>query len=53
MLAERTLAFKYLKSIDRNHNKNDEKVLNRQILSDSLKRKAFEDIYCNPSKLQN
>ncbi|XP_060846366.1 zinc finger MYM-type protein 1-like [Rhopalosiphum padi] len=34
-----------------NHNKNDEKVLNRQILSNSLKRKAIEDISCKPSKL--
>jgi len=33
-----------------NHNKNDEKVLNRQILSNSLKRKAIEDISCKPSK---
>jgi hypothetical protein len=34
-----------------NHNKNDEKVMNRQILSNSLKRKAIEDISCKPSKL--
>jgi len=34
-----------------NHNKNDENVLNRQILSNSLNRKAIEDISCKPSKL--
>jgi len=34
-----------------NHNKNDEKILNRQILSNSLKRKAIEDISCKSSKL--
>ncbi|CAI6344328.1 unnamed protein product [Macrosiphum euphorbiae] len=33
------------------HRKPDEKVLNRQIMSNSLKRKAFVDISCKPFKL--
>jgi hypothetical protein len=33
------------------HRKHDEKVLNRQIMSNSLKRKALVDISCKPSKL--
>jgi hypothetical protein len=33
------------------HRKHDKKVLNRQIIINSLKKKALVDIYCKPSKL--
>ena len=34
-----------------NHEKCDEKIMNRQVLSNSLKRKAVDDICIRPAKL--